>query len=126
MTAFEERDLHRNVCALAGKNWESILLAQGIRDAKKRRSGVFVASCVFGYHNDTHPSLHFWPSGTFRCHGCHTQGSALDFVLERQFGITFSTWRFLQNPPPETVIDFLRGLYEPDFTNQLEFQFSAL
>ena len=127
MTAFEERDLHRIACDLAGKNWGTILQAFHIRGAKKRQSGVFVANCVSGYHDDTHPSLHFWPSRTFLCHGCHVQGSVLDFVLERQFGVTFSTWRFVQNPPPETVMNFLRGLpHATDFANQLEFQFSAL
>lgn len=66
-------------------SWEQILRRLGIV-YKKRSTGVLVLLCVFGHEEKT-PSLHCWPSGRFRCHGCGLTGDMIYFVRRYQFGI---------------------------------------
>ena len=66
-------------------SWEQILRRLGIL-YKKRSTGVLVLLCAFNHEEKT-PSLHCWPSGKFRCHGCCRAGDMIFFVRLHQFGI---------------------------------------
>lgn len=60
-------------------SWDSVLSTLEV-PFRKRSTGVLVALCPF--HNERTPSTHFWPSGNFRCHGCHAGGGVVDFIQQ--------------------------------------------
>jgi DNA primase len=76
--------------------WEILLVRIGIK-MRRRSSGVLVARCVF--HNEHSPSLHFWVSGNFLCHGCDEQGDMAKFI-----GLYFGMSR------EEAVMEVLKGI----------------
>src|SRR3989344_1440026 len=70
-------DLIRRREITSGATWEQVLKKLGIKH-ERRSSGVLVALCVF--HEEKTPSLHFWPSSGFKCHGCGVSYDMLGFV----------------------------------------------
>ncbi|MBI2024503.1 MAG: hypothetical protein HYT03_00190 [Candidatus Harrisonbacteria bacterium] len=92
-------------------SWERIFQKLGL-SARRRTSGVLVLRCVF--HREASPSLHCWPSGNFKCHGCGLQGNFVDFVSGLEFKDVCGA---------DDLIDFFITLPSPPDPNQLPLPF---
>ena len=89
--------------------WESVIRALRLQ-AKRRASGVLVGSCVF--HRERTPSLHLWPSGRFRCHGCGAAGTVRDFVSRFTVDVD-EFFRRLPPPPDSRQLELVFPLNRP-------------
>ena len=97
--------------------WEQVLTKLGIA-FRTKPSGKIIILCR--YHGEKSPSLHFWPNGSYLCHGCHRghrDGDIAGFVFDELQG---ERWNSNFGAIKKSELDaFFKSLELPVTTTQL-------